>query len=144
MKKMCNKYNFKRDITSRKWFSIHADQKQQLKKFINQKLIFFLSYSKINKLNQLIDKFVRSNKKEFKEDTECQHKNLRQEGGFFVCPDCGLIDKNQITFEQSPAPDFYSDSQLEYERKIRVNDQKIMLARLFRMLQAKSMAVMKW
>jgi len=67
---------------------------------------------------------VKINKKESKEDTECQHKNLRQEGGFFVCQDCGLIEKDQIAFEKTPSPDFYSDSQIEYERKIRVNDSK--------------------
>ena len=67
---------------------------------------------------------MKSNKKESKKDTDCQHKNLRQEGGFFVCQDCGLIEKDQIAFEKIPAPAFYSDSQIEYERKIRVNDSK--------------------
>jgi len=67
---------------------------------------------------------LNSNKNESKKDTECKHKNLRQEGGFFVCQNCGLIEKDQIAFERTPAPDFYSDSQLEYERKIRVGDSK--------------------
>ncbi len=58
------------------------------------------------------------------EDTECEHKNVRQEGGFFVCQDCGLIVEDQIAFERIPAPSFYSDSQLEYERKIRIGDSK--------------------
>jgi len=60
--------------------------------------------------------------KDLTEDTECKHRNVRQEGGYFVCQDCGLIEKDQIAFESTPAPDFYSDSQIEYERKIRVSD----------------------
>lgn len=52
------------------------------------------------------------------------HKNVKQEGGFFVCQDCGLIVEDQIAFERSPGPDFYSDSQLDYERKIRISDSK--------------------
>lgn len=67
---------------------------------------------------------MKSNKEESKEDTECKHKNVREEGGFFVCQDCGLIEKDQIAFERIPASAFYSDSQLEYERKIRVSDSK--------------------
>lgn len=58
------------------------------------------------------------------ENAECEHKNVRQEGGFFVCQDCGLIVEDQIAFERTPAPGFYSDSQLEYERKIRIGDSK--------------------
>ncbi len=67
---------------------------------------------------------MNDNKKDYAEDTECMHKNVKQEGGFFVCQDCGLIETDQIAFERTPAPDFYSDSQLEYERKIRMSDSK--------------------
>ena len=59
-----------------------------------------------------------------KEIAECEHKNIKQEGGYFVCQDCGLIDKDQIAFEKVPPPDFYSESQLDYERKIRINDSR--------------------
>jgi len=47
-----------------------------------------------------------------------------QESGYFVCQDCGLIDKDQIAFERVPTPDFYSESQLDYERKIRISDSR--------------------
>ncbi|MHA1472708.1 MAG: hypothetical protein ACTSQW_06390 [Promethearchaeota archaeon] len=47
-----------------------------------------------------------------------------QESGYFVCQDCGLIDKDKIAFERVPTPDFYSDSQLDYERKIRKSDSR--------------------
>ncbi|MFX1447977.1 MAG: hypothetical protein ACFFCG_07550 [Promethearchaeota archaeon] len=67
---------------------------------------------------------MNNNKKNFVEDTECKHKNIRQEGGFFVCQDCGLIEKDQIAFERTASQDFYSDSQLEYERRIRIGDSK--------------------
>ena len=67
---------------------------------------------------------MNDKKKNFAEDTECKHKNIRQEGGFFVCQDCGLIEKDQIAFERTSSPDFYSDSQLEYERKIRISDSR--------------------
>ena len=67
---------------------------------------------------------MNDNKNVSAEDNECEHKNVRQEGGFFVCQDCGLIENDQIAFERTRVPEFYSDSQLEYERKIRINDSK--------------------
>ena len=59
-----------------------------------------------------------------KEKADCEHKNVKQEGGYFVCQDCGLIDKDQIAFEKVPLLDFYSESQLDYERKIRISDSR--------------------
>jgi len=65
--------------------------------------------------------FLNSNNKEI---SDCEHKNVKQEGGYFVCQDCGLIDKDKIAFEKTPPPDFYTESQLEYERKIRISDSR--------------------
>ena len=59
-----------------------------------------------------------------KEKADCEHKNVKQEGGYFVCQDCGLIDKDQIAFEKAPLTDFYSESQLDYERKIRISNSR--------------------
>ena len=59
-----------------------------------------------------------------KERTDCEHKDVKQEGGYFVCQDCGLIDKEQIAFEKAPSLDFYSESKLDYERKIRISDSR--------------------
>jgi transcription initiation factor TFIIIB Brf1 subunit/transcription initiation factor TFIIB len=59
-----------------------------------------------------------------KEIADCEHKNVKQEGGYFVCQDCGLIDKDQIAFEKASPLDFYSESQLDYERKIRIGDSR--------------------
>ena len=67
---------------------------------------------------------MNDNKNSSAKESECEHKNLRQEGGFFVCQDCGLTEKDQIAFEKTPIQEFYSDSQLEYERKIRISDSK--------------------
>ncbi len=59
-----------------------------------------------------------------KDIAECEHKNVKLEGGYYVCQNCGLIDKDQIAFEKIPSPDFYSESQLDYERKIRMGDSR--------------------
>jgi transcription initiation factor TFIIIB Brf1 subunit/transcription initiation factor TFIIB len=67
---------------------------------------------------------LNENNKDSLDYIECEHKNVKQEGGFFVCQDCGLTVKDQIAFEKTPIPNFYSDSQLEYERKIRIGDSK--------------------
>ena len=82
------------------------------------------SVAKINKHIQIFDEFLTEDNKDITEDTECEHKNIKQEGGFFVCQDCGLIVEDQIAFERTPIPDFYSDSQLEYEKKIKIGDSK--------------------
>ncbi|MHA2289458.1 MAG: hypothetical protein ACXABG_11795 [Promethearchaeota archaeon] len=67
---------------------------------------------------------MNNNKNGSTKDIECSHENIRQEGGFFVCQNCGLIEKDQIAFERTPLREFYSDSQLEYERKIRVSNSR--------------------
>jgi len=59
-----------------------------------------------------------------KEISDCEHKNVKQEGGYFVCQDCGLIDKEQIAFEKGPLLDFYFESHLDYERKLRLSDSR--------------------
>jgi transcription initiation factor TFIIIB Brf1 subunit/transcription initiation factor TFIIB len=59
-----------------------------------------------------------------KEIIDCRHENVKQVSGYFVCQDCGLIDKEQIAFEKSPLLNFYSESQTDYERKIRVSDSR--------------------
>jgi len=59
-----------------------------------------------------------------KEIADCEHKNVKLEGGYFVCQDCGLIDKDKIAFAKTPSSDFYSESQLDYERKIRIGDSR--------------------
>ena len=57
------------------------------------------------------------------EISSCQHKNIKQDAGFYVCQDCGLILDGNVVFEG----DLYlsdSDSQRDYERRIRISDSK--------------------
>jgi len=65
-----------------------------------------------------------NNNKENTDISECSHKNLKQDSGFLVCQDCGLILEENIAFEETTSLDYYSDSQLDYERRIRLNDSK--------------------
>ncbi|MFW9786025.1 MAG: TFIIB-type zinc ribbon-containing protein [Candidatus Heimdallarchaeota archaeon] len=58
------------------------------------------------------------------EESKCDHKNIEQNGGYLVCKDCGLIFEDRIAFEESTTPLLYSDSQINYERKIRSGDSK--------------------
>jgi hypothetical protein len=67
---------------------------------------------------------LKDKKKDSVDNNGCKHENIRQEGGFFVCQDCGLTEMDQIAFTRSPIPEFYYDSQKDYERKIRMNDSK--------------------
>lgn len=55
---------------------------------------------------------------------ECKHENVIQEGGYVVCKDCGLIVSENPEFEEPQLSSFYSDSQREYERRIRSKDRK--------------------
>ena len=65
--------------------------------------------------------FLNDNNKKI---ADCEHKNIKQDAGYFVCQDCGLIDKDQIAFERVPLHDFYSESHLDYERKIKISDSR--------------------
>lgn len=66
-------------------------------------------------------------KRESKKDKyfDCPHKNLRKEGGYLVCQDCGLVLNEEVMFsENSLSGDSYGDSQLEYEKRISYRDSK--------------------
>lgn len=54
----------------------------------------------------------------------CTHQNLIQDGPYIVCKDCGLIVDESLKFDTSSSSGFYSDRQVDYERKIRVSDSK--------------------
>ena len=58
-------------------------------------------------------------------ESDCQHKNVKQEGGELVCQDCGLILEEKLASENLNSYGVYfSDSQRNYERKIRLEDLK--------------------
>ncbi len=67
---------------------------------------------------------MNDNKKNGKELTACTHKNVKQERGYFVCQDCGIILEDYVAFETSTPSNYFSDSRLEYERKIRTSSSK--------------------
>ncbi|MFX1498980.1 MAG: hypothetical protein ACFFBH_15755 [Promethearchaeota archaeon] len=58
------------------------------------------------------------------EQSKCEHKNIEQVDGYLVCKDCGLTFDDRIAFEEPSSPIPYSDSQINYERKIRIGDSK--------------------
>lgn len=67
------------------------------------------------------------NQKQDNSDIECHHKRLKREGGFLVCQDCGLILDDSFDFrEEIPINDQYqyNESQINYERAIRIRDSK--------------------
>lgn len=67
---------------------------------------------------------MKDKKKNSKELTTCTHKNVKQERGYFVCQDCGIILEDYVAFETSSPSKYFSDSRLEYERKIRTSSSK--------------------
>jgi len=67
---------------------------------------------------------LNDKKKNGKELTACTHKNVKQESGYFVCQDCGIILEDYVAFETSSPSNYFSDSRLEYERKIRTSNSK--------------------
>ncbi len=59
------------------------------------------------------------------EVSNCQHKNVKRDSGFLVCQDCGIVLDDNIDFVDTVAiDDHYKESQLDYERAIRVRDSK--------------------
>lgn len=68
-----------------------------------------------------------TDKKDKSEISSCPHENTKIEGGFKVCQDCGLILDDSINFEENGASSqnyIFSDSQRNYERKIRTRDRR--------------------
>jgi transcription initiation factor TFIIIB Brf1 subunit/transcription initiation factor TFIIB len=59
------------------------------------------------------------------EISDCSHKNVKQDSGFVVCQDCGLIMEDNLAFEDTVSTsEFFNDSQRDYERKIKAGDVK--------------------
>ena len=59
------------------------------------------------------------------ENSKCPHKNVKQEGGELVCKDCGLILEEKLASEYLNSYGGYnSDSQRDYEKRIRTGDSK--------------------
>lgn len=69
---------------------------------------------------------MKNKKKKNKVNIECEHKNVKEEGGDLICQDCGLILDDKRPYKDSSDSRFFSDSQLDYERRIRKNDSRAM------------------
>lgn len=68
---------------------------------------------------------MKNKKKSDSEASNCSHKNVKQDSGFIVCQDCGLIIEENLAFEDTVSTSsFFNDSQRNYERRIRVGDSK--------------------
>ncbi len=69
---------------------------------------------------------MKNKKKKNNVNIECEHKNVKEEGGDLICQDCGLILDDKRPYKDSSDSRFFSDSQLDYERRIRKNDSRAM------------------
>jgi len=67
---------------------------------------------------------LSNNNKEKNDISTCSHSNVKQDSGFLVCQDCGLIFEDNIAFEEISSSDFLSNSQIDYERRIKLGDSK--------------------
>ena len=68
---------------------------------------------------------MKKKKKSDPEISACSHQNIKQDSGFIVCQDCGLIMEDNLAFEDTvSSSDYFTDSQRDYERRIRISDSK--------------------
>ena len=89
--------------------------------------------------------FLRSNEDIDMENSKCQHKNVKWEGGDIICQDCGLILEEKLASEDIQTyGEYYSDSQRDYERRIRVNDSKALQDPIIREKYERIKTLEKW
>jgi hypothetical protein len=74
---------------------------------------------------------------------ECPHKNIKSEGGFLVCQDCGLTIDDNYEFDM-PINGQYKKSQLDYERSIRIRDSKAIQDPIIKQKYDKIQTLEKW
>jgi len=88
---------------------------------------------------------LRSNKDIEMDTLECQHKNVKREGGELICQDCGLILEEKLASEDIQTyGEFYSDSQRDYERRIRLSDSKALQDPVIREKYERIKTLEKW
>ena len=79
------------------------------------------------------------------EISKCQHKNVKREGGDIICQDCGLILEEKLASEDKQTyGEYYSESQRDYERRIRVNDSKALQDPIIREKYERIKTLEKW
>ena len=78
-------------------------------------------------------------------NSKCLHKNVKQEGGELICQDCGLILEEKLASEYLESyGGFYSDSQRDYERRIRISDSKALQDPIIREKYERIKTLEKW
>ena len=79
------------------------------------------------------------------EDSLCSHENVKQDGGYFVCQDCGeVLEEGDVVFEESTKDTSYSDRQRDYESKIkRIPGQRSWISLQYFYMLARSDEVIK-
>ncbi|MFX1278223.1 MAG: hypothetical protein ACFFA3_02330 [Promethearchaeota archaeon] len=79
------------------------------------------------------------------ESSSCPHLNVKKEGGELICQDCGLILEEKLASNDIESyGEFYSDSQRDYERRIRVSDSKALQDPIIREKYERIQTLEKW
>ena len=79
------------------------------------------------------------------EISKCEHKNVKRDSGYLVCRDCGIVLEDNIDFVDTiPIDDHYKESQLAYERNIRVRDSKAKQDPLIKQQYDRLQTLEKW
>ncbi|MBY8992331.1 MAG: hypothetical protein KGD58_16415 [Candidatus Lokiarchaeota archaeon] len=79
------------------------------------------------------------------ENSICLHKNVMQEGGELVCQDCGLILEEKLASEYLESyGEYYSETQRDYERRIRISDSKALQDPVIREKYERIKTLKKW
>lgn len=79
------------------------------------------------------------------ESSSCPHLNVKKEGGELICQDCGLILEEKLASNNIESyGEFYSDSQRDYERRIRVSDSKALQDPIIREKYERIRTLEKW
>ena len=77
--------------------------------------------------------------------SECNHSNVKEEGGSLICRDCGLILEEKIAFEKTaPISNYYRDDQRDYERRIKIGDSKAIQDPVIREKYERIKTLEKW
>ncbi|MFX1478688.1 MAG: hypothetical protein ACFFCI_11220 [Promethearchaeota archaeon] len=79
------------------------------------------------------------------ESSSCPHVNVKREGGELICQDCGLILEEKLASNNIDSyGEYYSDSQRDYERRIRVSDSKALQDPIIREKYERIQTLEKW
>ena len=83
------------------------------------------------------------NSKRENSNNVCPHTNIKREGRFLVCKDCGLILDETIEFEKAINGQF-KESQQDYERNIRIKDSKALQDPMIKQQYDRISTLEKW